>query len=125
MQKNFRDAIMRAAAFVRGRLEPKLETGGIPIGQHVYVGPMVPTSLEQQKAGMRPWMVFPVEMRHRERNKYGPKPPAIGARQLARARLGGFAGKPKEVISREIEIARWELASETFEPAKPYGMGPL
>ena len=112
MQKNFRNAIMRAAAFVRGRLEQKPEIGGVAIGRHIFVGPMVQTTKEQQKAGMRPWMVFPVEMRHRERNKYGPKPPVLGARQIARARLGGFAGKPKEVISREIEIARWELAGE-------------
>ena len=32
MQKNFRNAIMRAAAFVRGRLEQKPEIGGVAIG---------------------------------------------------------------------------------------------
>jgi hypothetical protein len=48
-------------------------------------------------------------MRHRERNKYAPKPPAFGARQLARARLHGFAGRHPEIIRREIEIARHDL----------------
>jgi len=110
MRDRINEAVTRAWRAFGG----KPETGAVAIGRYVYLGPAVNVPAEMQTAkGFPPRMVYPVLLVPRERNKYAPKPPAIGARQLARKRLGGFAGRHPEIIRREIEIARHDLEGRT------------
>jgi len=105
-----RDRMNEAVTHAWRMFGGKPETGAVTIGRYVYIGPTAEVPADRQRADkLPPRMVFPVLSLPRERNRYAPKPPAIGARQLARQRLGGFAGRHPEIIRREIEIARHDL----------------
>jgi hypothetical protein len=114
MRKTITSSLQVAIAKAKRLFGGKPEIGAVAIGRYVYIGPSagVPES-RQKKEGLPPRVVLPVVMLPRERSKYAPKPPAIGARQLARQRLGGFAGRDPEIIRHEIEIARYDLKGET------------
>jgi hypothetical protein len=110
MRERINEAVTRAWRMYGANPEYARAEAAVAIGRYVYIGPVAEVPADRQRDDkLPPRMVFPVLSMPRERNKYGPKPPAMGARQLARQRLGGFAGRHPEIIRREIEIARHDL----------------
>lgn len=101
-----RSFLESVAAMFQGNKPP--EVGAVHYNNRTLVGPVVqyPAQNAAGETELRS-IVIPVRELPRDRSKYKPHD---GARQIARQRLGGFAGKPRDVIAAEIEIAKGDLS---------------